>query len=262
MPLNSFRSGTNEEGRRFSDVPAIQMIKAPEISKALDPWQRLPDLEMIKVNESNIKSLRRRDTDIIYVPLTKPLGSFFESFPVRTLIRTHQLDEYGFTFIDDNTCYQFKHDGDHGGIQYLGRNLQGDLILEYFGSKEEGTKLQYGLYFKNESTKFALLITLQISPYEKDYQYSCYLQSVVSSSEMEILKKWHRVSWKRPDNPFWSPPAGDFHQNRCSHRLNLKENLYVSASLRPGRESGNLVNIVDLTFGPHRSWVEGIRVRE
>jgi hypothetical protein len=237
------------------------MIKAPENPNALDPWQRLPDLEIIKANESTIESLRRRDTDIIYVPLTKPLGSFFEFFPVRTLIRTHQLDEHGFTFIDDNTCYRLIHHGDQEGIQYLGRNLQGDLILEYFGSKED-TNLQYGLYFKNEGMEFALIIALNIFPYEKDYRFSCYLQSVVSSSEMEKMEKWQLVGWKRPDNPFWAPVAGHFHQNRCSHRLNLKENLYVSASLRPGRESGNLVNIVDLTLGPHRRWVEGIRVRE
>jgi hypothetical protein len=271
MPLNCVKTVLNEDvNPYYCHVLAVKMVK----TDGSLGWKRLPNLEIIKVNgrtgesyfnERTIQSPPGRDTEIIHVSQTKPSGSFLETFPVRTLIRMHKLDEYDFNFIGDNTCYPLAsvyYDNEYQkAIKYLGRNEQGDLILEYFGSKKD-TDLEYGLLFGNESMEFVLIITLQISDVQEGYQCSCYLQSAVSSLEIEEHWKMGKLQvccWDKPDIPFWTQLFRP-HQNRCSHRL--KDKLYVSASLRPGRESGSLVNIVDLTFGPHSRWVEGIRDAE
>jgi hypothetical protein len=95
--------------------------------------------------------------------------------------------------------------------------------------------------------KFAVIIHL----YGRENEFSCGLQSGVPQDKplFGYLKK--------PDIPFWTSKV--YRGGRCAYCL--KDNLYVSASSRLGRESGNLVKIVDVTIGPQECWVDGISVQ-
>jgi hypothetical protein len=239
MPLNSYERWKSDDGDHYH-VLAIPMTKlrGSTSRSLLDVWYRLPVLELIEVNEKAIQSFREKDKEIIYVPQTELLEPLPWRFRARTLIRTHSLDKYGFNLIDENTWSLFS---GQGHVQYLGRNAQGDLVLQYFG-RERNPKVECGFLFGNKRMKFALLISLYL-------QCSCDLQSGVPQDKQVL------GYMKKPDKPFWTSQGGN--QDRCSYCL--KDNLYVSASVRLGREWGKLVNIVDVTISTQDRWLKGIR---
>jgi hypothetical protein len=245
MPLNTCSVVPYDDDHYH--ILAIPMIKlfGLEVNFLVDPWRRLPNLELIKVRKDDDESFPDGDKEVIYVPQIEVPESFplDWSSPAPTLIRTWSLAEYGFTLIDENG---WSYDDSQGCLQYFGQNTQGDLILEHSGPIEV-TRTEYCFLFSNGNVKFALLIFFGV-------QLSCDLQSGVEQDKDDKLE-WGKLT--KPATPFWISPIDN--QDRCSYCL--KENLYVSASLRPVRESGNLVNVVDVTIGTQELWVKGIRAQ-
>jgi hypothetical protein len=247
MPLNSRRMVPYTDGHY--NILAIPMIRTIGLQGNFftDTWCRLPNLELIKIHKEHVKIFQDKDKSIIiHVPqsevLLKPLSRPL-NIQARILIRTGSLAEYGFTLIDDNG---WSYEDGEPGLQFLGQNAQGDLILENPGFKDPPVA-KYWFLFSNGSVKFALLVYLRI-------QLSCDLQSGVEQDLDDKLEEGHLT---KPATPFWISRTDN--QDRCSYCL--KENFYVSASLRLGRESGNLVNVVDVTIGTRELWVKGMRAQ-
>jgi hypothetical protein len=250
MPLNSYEFHNLDHYY----VLALKMIKITDFfgRASPDPWRRLPDLELIKVHKGAVEALRWEDEEVIYAPQIQGTTSFSRSRE-RTLIRTHNLDKYGFTLICDNAWCKYY---GPGMAQLIGRNTQGDLILEHSKLEKysELASSEYGFLFGNESMKFSLIICLGVA-------VSCNLHWGAPFSESDKLDEFERRQWKKPEDRFWIPHESPcLLKDRCSYYL--KDKLYVSASSRVGRESGNSVNIVDVSIGSQERWVNGMRAPE